>query len=71
MTITYILYPYQVASQQFVLSGAAEKPIRSMADVTAVLRTGEAQKRRAATAMNDRSSRAHALFILSLTQVGN
>ena len=39
-----------------------------MEDVAHVLRVGEAQKRRAATAMNDRSSRAHVLFILSLTQ---
>jgi kinesin family protein 5 len=39
-----------------------------MDDVAEVLKLGAAQKRRAATAMNDRSSRAHALFILSLTQ---
>ena len=39
-----------------------------MVDVAHVLRVGEAQKRRAATAMNDRSSRAHVLFILTLTQ---
>jgi hypothetical protein len=39
-----------------------------MEDVADILRIGDAQKRRAATAMNDRSSRAHALFILTLTQ---
>lgn len=33
-----------------------------------LLAKGDAQKRRAATAMNARSSRAHALFILTLTQ---
>ena len=32
------------------------------------LAKGDAQKRRAATAMNDRSSRAHAVFTLALVQ---
>ena len=42
----------KVASQRFVLQGAAERPIQSMEDVAEVLRTGAQQKRRAATAMN-------------------
>ena len=58
----------KVASQQYVLSGAAERVTTSMDDVAEVLRIGEAQKRRAATAMNDRSSRAHSLFIMTLKQ---
>jgi kinesin family protein 5 len=58
----------QVASQQFVLAGAAERPVTSMEDVAEILRIGDAQKRRAATAMNDRSSRAHVLFMLTLNQ---
>jgi kinesin family protein 5 len=58
----------KVAAQSFVLSGAAEHPVATMHDVSAALRTGAAQKRRAATAMNDRSSRAHSLFILTLKQ---
>lgn len=58
----------KVSSQRFVLSGAAEQPISTMKDVERVLKVGEAQKRRAATAMNLRSTRAHAIFILSLTQ---
>lgn len=33
-----------------------------------MLQIGEAQKRRAATAMNDRSTRAHSIFILTLKQ---
>ena len=58
----------KVSAQRFVLSGAAETPVSSMEDISAVLKQGEAQKRRAATAMNDRSSRAHAIFILRLRQ---
>ena len=33
-----------------------------------LLQIGEAQKRRAATALNDRSTRAHSIFILTLKQ---
>lgn len=40
----------------------------SMKDVRTLLRIGEAQKRRAATALNDRSTRAHSIFILTLKQ---
>jgi len=58
----------RVAAQQFVLSGAAEVPISTLDDVMGLLKQGDAQKRRAATAMNDRSSRAHSLFIVSLKQ---
>jgi hypothetical protein len=56
------------SAQRYVLQGAAERVVESLADVEEVLRIGEVQKRRAATAMNDRSSRAHTLFILSLQQ---
>lgn len=58
----------KVASQRFVLNGAAEKEVSSMEDIFELLRIGEQQKRRAATAMNDRSTRAHSLFILTLKQ---
>lgn len=58
----------KVASQRFVLNGAAERVVHSMEDIYEALRVGEAQKRRAATAMNDRSTRAHSLFILTLKQ---
>ena len=58
----------KVAAQRFVLNGAAEEDIFTMNDVEKVLRVGDSQKKRAATAMNDRSSRAHAIFILHLHQ---
>ena len=58
----------KASSQRFVLSGAAEKSVNSMADVSNALELGESQKRRAATAMNDRSTRAHSIFILTLRQ---
>lgn len=58
----------KVSAQRFVLSGAAEHRVRHMADIQEVLRVGEGQKRRAATAMNDRSTRAHSLFIVTLKQ---
>jgi hypothetical protein len=51
-----------------VLSGAAEQPVNTMSDICALLQLGEEQKRRAATAMNDRSTRAHGIFILTLKQ---
>mmetsp|Transcript_28101 Transcript_28101/g.47512 ORF Transcript_28101/g.47512 Transcript_28101/m.47512 type:complete len:759 (+) Transcript_28101:73-2349(+) len=58
----------KAASQQFVLSGAAEQRAADIEDVRTLLHVGEAQKRRAATAMNDRSTRAHSIFILTLKQ---
>ena len=57
-----------MSAQRFVLDGAAETPLQTMEDVSRVLVRGDAQKKRAATAMNDRSSRAHAIFILRLRQ---
>ena len=35
-------------------------------EVTELLRVGDAAKRRAATAMNERSTRAHTILVLSL-----
>lgn len=58
----------KVAAQRYVLNGAAERVISSMSDVEEILTKGEQQKRRASTALNDRSTRAHSLFIFSLTQ---
>lgn len=58
----------KVAAQQYVLSGAAEQRVSTMSDICALLQLGEEQKRRAATAMNDRSTRAHGIFILTLKQ---
>jgi len=59
----------QVAAQRFVLDGSAEVPVHSLGDAFRLLNEGEAQKRKAATAMNDRSSRAHAVFIATVRQV--
>lgn len=50
------------------LHGATEVPICELADVVEVLRTGNKRKHFAATAMNDRSSRAHTALVLHLTQ---
>ncbi|KAJ1429036.1 P-loop containing nucleoside triphosphate hydrolase protein, partial [Ochromonadaceae sp. CCMP2298] len=58
----------KVASQQYVLSGAAEKAVTTVTEINTLLAAGEKQKRRAATAMNERSTRAHSLFIVSLRQ---
>jgi hypothetical protein len=51
-----------------VLQGAVHVQLESVSDALALLRAGELHKRVAATAMNDTSSRAHTVFLLSLTQ---
>ena len=58
----------RVARQRYVLDGRAEETVFSMSDVERLLEVGDAQKRRAATSMNERSSRAHSVFTLSLKQ---
>ncbi len=59
----------KVAAQRFVLSGTVEMPVATLDDIYHALRLGDDTRRRAATAMNDRSSRAHALVILTLNTV--
>jgi hypothetical protein len=56
------------AAQRFVLEGYCDRPVGSLSEVQDLLKTGEERKRKAATAMNEHSSRAHTLFILSLEQ---
>ena len=51
-----------------ILQGALQTPLRSMRDVITLLREGQARKRFAATAMNERSSRAHTVLVISLEQ---
>ena len=51
-----------------VLQGAVHVKLESVTDALALLRAGELHKRVAATAMNDTSSRAHTVFLLTLTQ---
>ena len=58
----------RVAGQRYVLDGQTEWPVDSLQEIHNYLSEGDAQKRKACTAMNERSSRAHTVFILSLTQ---
>eukprot|EP01052_Picozoa_sp_SAG31_P002698 SAG31_NODE_97_length_25714_cov_19.477142_2_plen_984_part_00 len=54
-----------------VLDGATRITVNDAEHLQCLLLQGEGAKRRAATAMNARSSRAHALLILTLTQSAN
>ncbi|UPR01526.1 kinesin [Chloropicon primus] len=58
----------RVAGQRYVLDGQTEWPVSTWPEISDYLKEGDAQKRKACTAMNERSSRAHTVFILSLTQ---
>ncbi|KAL7532335.1 hypothetical protein ACHAXR_004567 [Thalassiosira sp. AJA248-18] len=58
----------KVSAQRCVLDGNAEVTVECIDDVMRLLSEGEAQKRKAATAMNTRSSRAHSVFIVTLKQ---
>lgn len=51
-----------------VFEGAALVDVRSQHDLEQLLLLGDAAKKRAATLMNERSSRAHSLLFLNLTQ---
>ncbi|GAB5361573.1 hypothetical protein AAMO2058_000724500 [Amorphochlora amoebiformis] len=59
----------KVAAREFVLKGRVEQEVKSIQSLRDFLLQGEARKRRAATAMNERSSRAHTLLIIRLRQV--
>jgi kinesin family protein 5 len=48
--------------------GASEVMVNSLDDAMKMLRIGQARKKFAATAMNDRSSRSHSAVILQVTQ---
>lgn len=56
------------SSHGFVLGGAAEVNVNDYEDIIRELKNGEKQKRRAATALNEHSTRAHSIFIISLNQ---
>jgi len=58
----------RVAAQRYVLDGSSAVPVESLYETLQLLDEGEKQKRKAATAMNARSSRAHTLFIVTLCQ---
>lgn len=51
---------------RYVLDGHTEWHIQSLEELQELLEHGDAAKRRAATAMNERSTRAHTVFVLSL-----
>jgi hypothetical protein len=50
------------------LHDASRRNVENMEDALALLMQGEGQKHRAATLMNERSSRAHTLFVGTVTQ---
>jgi len=56
------------AAREYVIQGNAEVEVKSLPQLERILLLGEMQKRKAATAMNERSSRAHSLMILHLQQ---
>jgi kinesin family protein 5 len=58
----------KVSAQRCVLDGNAEVFVDCIDDVLRLLSEGESEKRKAATAMNSRSSRAHSVFIVTLKQ---
>mmetsp|Transcript_572 Transcript_572/g.1021 ORF Transcript_572/g.1021 Transcript_572/m.1021 type:complete len:668 (+) Transcript_572:79-2082(+) len=58
----------RVAAQRYVLDGSSEVIVPTLQEAVKLLNRGETQKRKAATALNARSSRAHTLFIVTLQQ---
>jgi kinesin family protein 5 len=56
------------AAQRWVLEGHAAVRVESLDGALALLDAGHARKKRAATRMNERSSRAHAVLVLTLTR---
>ena len=54
--------------QRYVLEGAANHAAPSLSEMRRLLAVGDAKKRQAATAMNERSSRAHTLVTITLRQ---
>ena len=59
---------WQGTAARAALEGSSGVKVDDMVMLEALLRKGEAAKKRAATAMNDRSSRSHTLLMLRLTQ---
>ena len=57
-----------VNAHRWVSEGRTAVAVASLGEALDLLRAGDACKRKAATAMNERSSRAHTLFILTLEQ---
>ena len=59
---------WQGVAARAVASGAADVDVEDAHQAVALLHLADEAKRRAATQMNDRSSRAHCLVALSLEQ---
>jgi len=57
---------WQGVAARAVIEGHAAHPVDGAEDLERLLARGEANKRYAATAMNERSSRAHTLLVFSL-----
>lgn len=55
-------------AHRWVLEGRVDVPIESLDEALELMAKGDKCKRRAATAMNERSSRAHTIFIITLVQ---
>jgi len=58
----------QRVGHRYVLEGKVEHPVKSSTEFEELLASGEDRKRKAATAMNERSTRAHTLLIFRLVQ---
>merc|ERR1719359_2639616 len=57
-----------VAGAPVLLQGATETPLESFVDASQLIANGEERKRYAETAMNHRSSRAHTVLAVKLSQ---
>jgi len=57
-------------SHRYVLDRDTEYPVESWEEVDRLLRVGDAAKRQAAASITERSTRAHAIFVLSLSKGG-
>lgn len=66
--VTDLLSGAPVQVREGSLVGASSRTLRCVADALELLREGEARKSRAATAMNERSSRAHTMVLVRITQ---
>ena len=60
--------PWHGMAVRHVLSGNTSVRVSTAADIEELLERGERNKRRAATAMNERSSRAHSVIMVTLQQ---
>ncbi|KAJ9435646.1 Kinesin-like protein [Diplonema papillatum] len=60
--------PNKSAAQRWVLEGRAQRNVSTLEETLNLIDQGELQKRRAATKMNERSTRAHCILTVSLSQ---